>query len=244
MVRYNARALKRARGRCLDHYLVSIDQSFTNYAMVLWKNGIPIDRVVHHTGDGRAAKNAKKDEELTNNKFFDTDIEQLCYLYDQVIDVIADWNPTDIVMEGLSFNSKGCMERQLGGLYFGIQVSLIRELNYKHDEIHWVGPQQVKSIAREFLTGQSRYQYNKKTKMIETTKKGNKVKNRMSGKSFIIEALKNTPYNWLVDGYTRDGLVKSRKVQTGLEDLPDAFFIGLYCLENRFKLKRLNRPED
>ena len=37
---------------------------------------------------------------------------------------------------------------------------------------------------------------------------------------------------WILNGYTRDGLVASRTQETGLEDLPDAYFIGRYCIDN------------
>ena len=237
MSEFNLRSLRRYRRNREDHYLVAIDQSFSNYAMVLFKNGEPISRYVAHTGGNDTKKNKAKDEVLTNSRFFGTVLEQLDYLYGEVLAKIAEWNPSDIVFEGLSFGSSGNMERQLGALYFGIMVSLKRELGYEYDQLHTVTPKQCKSLAREFLLGDDRYERNKKTGEIVYLATKKPQLNKMTGKKFVMKALENTPYNWIVDGYTRDGLTKSRKVETGIEDLPDAFFIGLFIMEQKFNHK-------
>lgn len=233
------RQLLRDRRRNKKHRLVGIDQSFSNYAMVLFEEGVPIDRCVFHTGDPTTKKNQAKDPVATQSRFFVSPLAQLEYLYQEVLDKIAEWNPHDIAMEGLSFGSNGNMERQLGALYFGLQVSLIRELGYSQENLFSVTPKQCKNFAREFLIGDD--QYEKKGDEIVLLKSKKPKLNQMKGKKDMIKALENTPYGWLIDGYTRDGLAASKRMPTGMEDLPDAYMIGLYILEQNFEYKE-KRP--
>lgn len=234
------RTLKRGRRNRDSHYLVGIDQSFSNYAMVLFRDGIPIDRTVFHTGDPTTIKNSKKCEDKTESRFFVETVDQLAYLYDCVINRIALWNPDDIVMEGLSFGSISKVERQLGALYFGLQVSLMRELGYERGKLHTVTPHQCKALARTFLIADDQYERDEAGCVVYLKTKAKKPKpklNPMKNKRDMIKALGNTPYEWLLDGYTRDGLVASRSKPTGIEDIPDAYFIGLCVLEDKFNHK-------
>lgn len=234
--------LRRARKRANNHRLVSIDQSFSNYAMILFEDGIPIERCVFHTGDPTTKKNKVKDPILTESEFFVDSLDQLEYLYGKVINKVSEWNPQDIVMEGLSFGSTGNMERQLGALFFGIQVSLVRELEYQKCNLHVVTPKQCKTMARSFLKESDQYEKDCHGTIV-TLKSGKRRLNQMSGKKDVMKAFDRSPHAWLNDGYTRDGLVKCRVKPTGIEDLPDAYFIGLHCLEDKFNHKII-RVED
>lgn len=225
----------RERGDRHEHLLVGIDQSFSNYAMVLFKDGIPIDRVVYHTGDPTAKKNKGKQY----GKYFENPILQLDYLYWEVLSKLAEWNPNDIAMEGLAFGSTGQYERNLAALYFGMMVSLHRELGYNYNNLHTVTPTQAKALAREFMIGDEKY--HKENGIITTLKSGKRKLNPMNDKEEIVKALGNTPYSWLLDGYTRDGLALSRTRETGYHDLGDAYFMGLFVLENTFGYKT-DRP--
>ena len=49
----------------------------------------------------------------------------------------------------------------------------------------------------------------------------------------MVKALNCTDDKWILDGYTRDGLAAARTKPTGLEDLPDAYFIGKWYLLNK-----------
>lgn len=229
------RQLMRERGDRHEHLLVGIDQSFSNYAMVLFKDGIPIDRVVYHTGDPTAKKNKGKQY----GKYFENPILQLDYLYGEVLTKLAEWNPNDIAMEGLAFGSTGQYERNLAALYFGIMVSLHRELGYSYNNLHTVTPTQAKALAREFMIGDEKY--HKENGVITTLKSGKRKLNPMNDKEEIVKALGNTPYSWLLDGYTRDGLALARTRETGYHDLGDAYFMGLFALENTFGYKA-DRP--
>lgn len=222
-----ARKLARERRNSKEITVVGIDQSFANYAMVLFKNGVAIDRCVFHTGDSGTKKNQAKDERLTESRFFDNPISQLDYMYGKVLDKIVEWNPQHITMEGLSFGSSGKTERQLGALYFGLVVSLHRELKYSYDHIHTITPTQAKAYAREFLKGDDKFERDAKGEIIILKSKKNKL-NTMK-KHWMSKALQNSGDGWLLEGYTRDGLVKSRTCPTGVEDLPDAYFIGMFA---------------
>lgn len=229
------RQLMRERGDRHEHLLVGIDQSFSNYAMVLFKDGVPIDRVVYHTGDPTAKKNKGKQY----GKYFENPILQLDYLYGEVLTKLAEWNPNDIAMEGLAFGSTGQYERNLAALYFGIMVSLHRELGYNYNNLHTVTPTQAKALAREFMIGDEKY--HKENGIITTLKSGKRKLNPMNDKAEMIKALGNTSHGWLVDGYTRDGLALARTRETGLEDIPDSFWIASFVLENTFGYK-FDRP--
>lgn len=229
------RQLMRERGDRHEHLLVGIDQSFSNYAMVLFKDGVPIDRVVYHTGDPTAKKNKGKQY----GKYFENPILQLDYLYGEVLTKLAEWNPNDIAMEGLAFGSTGQYERNLAALYFGMMVSLHRELGYNYNNLHTVTPTQAKALAREFMIGDEKY--HKENGIITTLKSGKRKLNPMNDKEDIVKALNNTAYSWLLDGYTRDGLALARTSETGYHDLGDAYFMGLFVLENTFGHK-FDRP--
>lgn len=225
----------RERGDRHEHLLVGIDQSFSNYAMVLFKDGIPIDRVVYHTGDPTAKKNKGKQY----GKYFENPILQLDYLYGEVLTKLSEWNPNDVAMEGLAFGSTGQYERNLAALYFGMMVSLHRELGYNYNNLHTVTPTQAKALAREFMIGDEKY--HKENGIITTLKSGKRKLNPMNDKTEMIKALGNTAHGWLVDGYTRDGLALARTRETGLEDIPDSFWIASFVLENTFGYK-FDRP--
>jgi hypothetical protein len=225
----------RERGDRHEHLLVGIDQSFSNYAMVLFKDGVPIERVVYHTGDSTAKKNKGKQY----GKYFENPILQLDYLYGEVLTKLAEWNPNDIVMEGLAFGSSGQYERNLAALYFGMMVSLHRELGYNYNNLHTVTPTQAKAVSRDFMIGDEKY--HKENGIITTLKSGKRKLNPMNEKPEIVKALQNTPYGWLLDGYTRDGLALARTRETGYHDIGDAYFIGLFVLENTFGYKT-DRP--
>lgn len=235
---YDRRAMQRERRRRDEHVVVSIDQSFSNYAMVKWENGVPVDRCVFHTGDPTAKKNANK----PYGEYFESPILQLNFMYIHVLEKLRVWNADDIVVEGLAFSAKGNQERQLGALYFGLMVSMHRELGLQYDNLHVVTPTQCKAKARDFMTGKGKYA-TESTGEIIRLRSGKLKLNPMKHKKEMLVALRNTPHSWIVDGYTHDGLVAARSTETGLYDLPDAYFMGVHLLESMFKHK-FERPKE
>lgn len=236
-----ARQRLRERNCRKEHRSVGMDQSFSNFAMVLFVEGVPTDRVVFHTGNPMA----KKHKDKTYGHWVTDDNEQLAYISGMVLNQLLKWNANELSLEGLSFGSSGNVERQLGGLFFGMQVMIHRELLYPFSKIHVVTPTQAKNLAQQFLIGDDRWAKDKVTgEILYLKKKGNPPqKNKMKKKAEMHTALKNTPYGWLTDGYGRDtGSIKARSVESGIEDIPDAFWIGAFTEEKLFGTE-YKRPE-
>lgn len=231
------RKLQREREERSEHVLVGIDQSFSNCAMVKFADGIPTDRFVIHTGDPTAKKNKHK----TYGMYFESPALQLNYVIEMFMEKMEEWNPDQIALEGLSFGSTSSSIFQLGALYFGLQIAAHRELGLPFDSILTVTPAQAKNTARSFLINGDQYEREKTGEVIRL--KSGKPKLKKMDKPDMLKALENTPYGWLVDGYTRDGLVAARSTPTGIADIPDGFWIAVYTLEKEFKYK-FDRPKE
>lgn len=231
------RKLQREREERSEHILVGIDQSFSNCAMVKFVNGTPTDRFVIHTGDPSATKNKHK----TYGMYFESPALQLNYVIEMFMEKMEEWNPDQIALEGLSFGSTSSSIFQLGALYFGLQIAAHRELGLPFDSILTVTPAQAKNTARSFLVNGDQYEREKTGEVIRL--KSGKPKLKKMDKPDMLKALENTPHGWLVDGYTRDGLVAARTTPTGIFDIPDSFWISIYALEKEFKYK-YDRPKE
>jgi hypothetical protein len=209
--------------------VVGIDQSLSNTACVLFVDGIPTDRVVFHTGSTgtKAYKDKIKRGDTIFGYFTDSHIAQVEYIASQVVEKMAEWNPREICLEGLAFGASGKVERQLAGLYHSIFTSLHRELGYcLFTQLITVVPKQAKKLAREHLPEKEQYLEG------QWTSYGKPKLNPMK-KSDMIKALRYTEHAWILEGYTRSTLVASRNTETGIEDLPDAYFIGKFFIDNR-----------
>ncbi len=220
--------LRQRRSKGYD-VVVGIDQSLSNTACTLFVNGIPTDRVVFHTGstETKAYKAKIKRGDTIFGYFVDSHIAQVEYITSQVIAKMAEWNPNEICLEGLAFGASGKVERQLAGLYHSIMTSLHRELEYcMYKQLITITPTQAKKLARDMLPEDERYLSG------QWTTHGKPKLNPMK-KPDMIKALKCTGNGWLLEGYTRSTLVASRKTETGIEDIPDSYFIGRFFIENR-----------
>ncbi|AFK66677.1 hypothetical protein COPG_00081 [Colwellia phage 9A] len=222
------RKLLRQRRNSSDERVVGIDQSLSNCACVLFVNGVPTERVVFHTGstDTKDYKAKIKRGDTIFGEFMDAPVSQVTYLTGEVIKQLIIWNPNYVCLEGLAFNATGKTERQLAGLYHSIFTSLHRELGYCLDtQLITVTPHQAKKIARSYLPEEDQY-------LRELTARNTPKLNPMDKKA-MGAALKCTDHAWILDGYTRKTLVASRNTETGIEDLPDAYFIALFFIENK-----------
>lgn len=228
------RALLRARKLKPDTDIVGIDQSLSNCAMVHFNGTKVVDRCVFHTGS-TTTKDYKQRIQRGDTMFgeyFESHEMQVAYLVNQVITKIAEWNPKSVALEGLAFSATGKTERQLAGLYFSIITELHYQLGYSILEggVAIVTPTQAKQTGRDMLPEVEQYTN-------EYTSRG-KRKLRPMDKKDMIKAVENAGYGYVLEGYTRKTLVASRKMPTGLEDLPDAICIGLYHLNNNINKRK------
>lgn len=226
------RALVRARRSKPLTDVVGIDQSLSNCAMVHFNGTLVVDRCVFHTGctSTKEFKAKLKRGDTLFGEYFESHEMQVAYIVDCVIKKIAEWNPKTVALEGLAFGASGKTERQLAGVYFSIITELHYQLGYDilNGDVVIVTPTQAKKVGREMLPESEQY-------LNEYTTRGVRKLKPMSAKKDMIEAVQYAGYGYVLDGYTRKSLVASRKMETGIEDLPDAICIGLHHLYNNLK---------
>lgn len=84
--------------------ILSIDQSLTNCAYIIWEDGLVYDFGVLHT--------TNKDKEAV----------RIMYLIDNLAKIIKEENIEVIILEGLSLGSISNSVRVLAGLFYSIQI--------------------------------------------------------------------------------------------------------------------------
>ena len=98
--------------------LLSIDQSLTHTACVVWDDGKPVHKVVLRTQSSSAK------EKKPGTVSFATAAERIDWICKQVRYYIHTHGVDTVVMEGLSFGSRGDATRELAGLFYGLEVML------------------------------------------------------------------------------------------------------------------------
>lgn len=194
-----------------------IDQSYANFAVVVFKGKEPVDVKVIHTGSN-IDSNLKKDF----GEYFPSVQQQLIYVYSEFKDLFLRYHPTNLVFEGLSFGSKGDRVFQLGGLFYYVATKLFEDLKFPPDNIRIVAPTRAKHLARSYLPEEHQFLKDQSGGFVFNKNK-TKKKNPMKNKKFVKMALQETDHGWLLDGYTTSSIKK----ETGAHDIPDAYFIGL-----------------
>lgn len=192
------------------------DQSYLNFAVVVFKDGEPIDREVFHTG----AINPSNSEKLYG-EYFPTVQEQLMYTAGKYKQLFEKYKPEKLVYEGLAFGAKGDRVFQLGGLFYHVTTSLCESGDIVPEDIVTITPKEVKAKAREDLIGNEKFSVDKQGN-VEYLKSGKPRLNPMKEKKWVKKALCNTKDAWIVEGYT----TSSKKKETGAHDIPDAYYIG------------------
>lgn len=202
---------------------ISIDQSFSNFAYVVFgEDGKPESSGVLHTG-ARVPGNLDKQY----GKYFDTVQEQLVYLESEFSKIIADNQPCRLIFEGLAFGAKGDRVFSLGGLFYHVTTTLITKGLVKLEDVVTVPPTSVKKVARDRLIGDEQFEKDKDGNVVYL--KSKKPKLKKMDKNDMLKALCNTEDKWIVEGFSSS----SKKVPTGLKDIPDAYFIGKAFLEKK-----------
>ncbi|AFH21393.1 hypothetical protein CR3_gp228 [Cronobacter phage CR3] len=204
--------------------LLTIDQSLSSCAYVVLEDGIPIFKeVLHTTGSEKKAKDSKG-----WCMYFEHTAEQIAYITGQIAGVCDSFDVDHIVLESLSLGSVGDATRDLAGLFYSIQLTLLRD-GYTMDQIHVIAPTSVKSWARKWLPGEEQETMNDAgTKMV-------KVKMGKNEMMRVCEIL----HPGFLKGYNKSGK------NGGATDLADAILIGGCFLERNgerlgFNLKERN----
>lgn len=182
--------------------LISIDQSLSKAAFVVWDNNIPVSRSVIRTGKSDCKKRVE------NVNYFDTTIEQIIYIVENFIDVVKHEKPNVICCEGLAFGAMGDQTRNLAGLYFCMLYKL-KELGYSENvNFYVVTPTKNKAYARTLLPEP----IDKKEKKVKMDKK-------------VMIQLAEGTWPEMLEGYKNSGK------DAGREDVADALHIGRYVYE-------------
>lgn len=185
--------------------VLSIDQSMASCAYVVLDGQEPIFKeVLHTTGSDKA-----KDWQMR----FDNPVEQMAFIANRIAEVACSFKVDNVVLESLSFGSAGNATRDLAGLFFCIQLTLLNE-GFTMKEIHTVAPTSVKSWARNRLPGEEQEFINDKGKM-------NKIKMDKDQMMRVCELL----IPGFLAGYTKSGK------NGGSTDLADAYLIGRCFIE-------------
>ncbi|UZZ64418.1 hypothetical protein A54_178 [Septuagintavirus sv54] len=186
--------------------ILSIDQSMASCACVVFDGNEPIFKeVLKTTGSANA-----KDWQIR----FDNPVEQMAYISRHIADICESFNVEKIVLESLSFGSAGNATRDLAGLFFCIQLTLLRD-GYSMDNIHTIAPTSVKSWARGKLPGEEQEVMNAK---------GTKMEKIKMDKDQMMKVCELMQPGFLA-GYSKTGK------NGGSTDLADAYLIGRCYLE-------------
>ena len=186
---------------------VSIDQSLSKTAAIVWEDGEPVEVKVFKTGSLSAKKH------IEGVRHFDSDDERIDHICEELWQLVGDNQPCTVSMEGLSFGSTGNVARQLAGLYFTIRNSLYNGTELQWNQFYSISPTSAKSFARDFLPIELQ------TVPKPSGKAGtNKVK---MDKHLMIKAVPEV-HSWVYDGYKMSGKM------AGLDDICDAYWIGRY----------------
>lgn len=180
--------------------ILTIDQSMASCAFIVIDGEEPIYKEVMHTtgSDNPKAYQTK----------FDNPVEQMRFIARRIAEVACSFKVEHIVSESLSFGSAGNATRDLAGLFFVIQSTLL-DSGFSMSQIHMVAPTSAKSWARNILPEEIR------------GVKGSLIK---MGKDEMMQACKILVPN-LLDGYTKTGK------NGGSTDLADAYLIGRCFIE-------------
>lgn len=191
--------------------LLTIDQSLSSCAYVILEDGVPIFKEVLHTTGSKK----KADDSKGWCLYFEHTAEQISYITGKISEVCESFSVDHIVLESLSLGSVGDATRDLAGLFYSIQLTLLRD-GYTMDNIHVIAPTSVKAWARKWIPGEEQ-------EVID--KDGKKSKLKMDKN--VMMRVCNILCPGLIDGYNKSGK------NGGATDLADAYLIGRCFLERK-----------
>ena len=190
---------------------LSLDQSLSKCAWMVWEDGKIIDYGVWRTGSS-SVKIKKKGVE-----YFDKTEEQIEYVCEQLLLLVESVCPDHIVLEALSFGSVGNATRDLAGLFFTLKYAVeVDEYCYlTYEDWTAYAPTSLKSFARDYL---------KEEDQTETSEKTGKSKKVKMDKKLMVKAARNC------EG---EGFLSEYNYSSGLDDLADAYWAGKKFIKER-----------
>lgn len=196
--------------------LMSVDQSLSHCAVVIFDDGIPVYREMIRTGS-----NSSKGKKQKDVVYFDTVHEQIRYIVGRIVQIATDHKIERYVMEALSLGSIGSATRDLAGLFFCIVYGLYQEGVLGYSAISTVAPTSVKSFARALLPAEEQLVRKEKLDKKRGAMLVSWAKVKME-KSHMVRAVDCDYPGWL------DGLT----LAAGKADYADAYLIGKKFLED------------
>lgn len=185
--------------------VLSIDQSIAKCAFVVWENDSP-----HYWGVLKSGGIESK-KKLKSVTYFNNEIDKIDFISDSLIDIVEEYQITQIVIEGLALNAVGNATRTLSGLYY-VLLSKLKSLGFTEPEnIKVIPPTQVKSQARLLLENEGN---------VETVdSKGKKKVSKIKMDKSVMIGIAEQYWPQVLQGYKNSG------ENAGKEDLSDACLI-------------------
>ena len=189
--------------------LMSVDQSLSHCAVVIWDGDKPSHKYMIRTGSTHSKGKQKKDV-----VYFDHVIQQIDYIVSEICGYVKKHKIDTYVMESLSLGSLGSATRDLAGLFYCIQMSLM-EHYLSVTDLHTVAPTSVKAFARTLLPEEEQTEVKEKVEK-KTGKKVYSTGKTTMGKPQMVRATQVAEPGFL------DGLT----LEAGKADYADAYLIG------------------
>ena len=196
--------------------LMSVDQSLSHCAVVIFDDGVPVYREMIRTGSNNSK--SKKNKDVI---YFDNVHEQIRFVVGRILTLAEEHRIDKYVMEALSLSSIGSATRDLAGLFYCIVYGLYQSAILGYQAIHTVAPTSVKAYARALLPESERTVVKEKVDK-KTGKKVYSTGQVKMEKSHMVRAVDCDFPGWL-DGMT---------LAAGKADYADAYLIGKKFLED------------
>ena len=118
--------------------LMSVDQSLSHCAVVIFDDGVPVYREMIRTGSNNSK--SKKNKDVI---YFDNVHEQIRFIVGRILTLAEEHRIDKYVMEALSLSSIGSATRDLAGLFYCIVYGLYQSAILGYQAIHTVAPNSV-----------------------------------------------------------------------------------------------------
>lgn len=185
--------------------VLSIDQSISKCAVVVWNDNVPIFWDVFKSGGIECKK------KLKSVTYFEKEVDKIDFISDNIISVVNEYNVEKVILEGLALNAVGNATRSLAGLYYVLLYKL-KQLDFvEPEDVVVISPTQVKSKARLLMENNGEVEI--------TNEKGKIKKSKIKMDKPTMISIAEQYWPQVLDGYKNSG------EKAGKEDLADSCLI-------------------